>query len=105
MADKTITTHPIMGTSVARDWRNISGNPLRGEEITRHSGASMVEAAFASYRKPIPERLGHKGAIQARIVYPNVPEASKTGRNVRLLPPRTGLRDFWDKRKYGQVMQ
>ncbi|MGW0061425.1 hypothetical protein ACWDTT_16045 [Streptosporangium sandarakinum] len=95
--DKTTTSHPTMGTSIATSWRNVSGSPEHGTPVARHS-VSMVESAFQAHRTQIPERLGHKGAVQAHHVYPNSPEASQTGSRVYTVPSKTGLRDFWAKR-------
>jgi len=107
MADRTITEYPTMGKSAATDWRNVSGTVYRGDLEQRHtySKDSMVMAALHPSRRNVHERLGFVGGIQMRHVYPNVPEASLTQRNVRTMPNRHGLSDFWAKRQYGQRMQ
>jgi len=65
----------------------------------------MVEGAFANHRTQRLERGGHKGAIQARVCYPNSPESSSTQRNVRTMGNGPGFQYFGEKRKYGQVQQ
>ncbi|MEV4454414.1 hypothetical protein [Microbispora sp. NPDC049633] len=104
MADKTSHNFPKVGTSVATNWTNTSGNPQRGTLVPKH-GPSMVEAALAGNRRNVLERLGHKGAVQVPMYSQNAPEASATQRNVYTVPSKAGLSDFWAKRQYGQVQQ
>lgn len=99
MADKTTTNFPKMGTEAATTWENVSGRASIGLRTAR-PGYSMVEAATAGSRRQIQERLGHKGAIQARMVYENSPEAGGV-RNTYTVPSKAGNRDFWDKRNRG----
>ncbi|GAA2321927.1 hypothetical protein GCM10010149_88780 [Nonomuraea roseoviolacea subsp. roseoviolacea] len=103
MADRTTTQFPKMGDD-ARNWENISvkaSTDLR----TPRKGYSMVEGAFANHRAQRFERGGHKGAIQARVSYPNSPEAGATQHNTRTVPSSKGNTDFWAKRNLGQVQQ
>lgn len=72
---------------------------------TQRKPYSMVEAATATHRSQKLERMGHKGAIQATMCYPNSPEHSATQRNLKIMPNKTGLSDFWAKREYGQAQQ
>jgi hypothetical protein len=41
---------------------------------------------------------GPKFAPQTTICYPNAPEASATLRNVKIMPSKTGVSDFWANR-------
>lgn len=100
--DKTITTYPKVGTSVATDWVNRSAVSARGEMVSRRAYTSMVQDALAIPRRNVHERLGHQGAITARISYPNTEYSGQTLRNTYTVPSRTGLSDFWDTRRYGQ---
>ncbi|MDP9870413.1 MULTISPECIES: hypothetical protein [Streptosporangium] len=104
MADKTTTNFPKMGTEAATTWSNVSSRASQGLRTPRQA-YSMVNDSLAGSRRNILERLGHKGAVQVRYSYPNSPESAATGRNVYLLPPSTGNRQFWDKRQYGQTAQ
>jgi len=105
MADRTITEYPTMGTSAATSWRNQSGKATMGTLVARHSSGGMVDAVLHPPRRSVHERLGFVGGIQMRHAYPNVPEAGLTQRNVRTMPNRHGLRDFWAKRMFGQNTQ
>lgn len=68
---------------------------------TPRKAYSMVEGATAKHRSQKLERMGHKGAITATMCYPNSPEHSATQRNLKIMPNKTGLSDFWSRRQYG----
>ena len=103
MADKTTTTFPKMGTSNARA-NNVSGAPSKNTKPVRKKStvSAKPEAATASHRQGVQERLGFKGAPQTTMSYPTAPEASQTLRNTRVVPSAIGNRDFYLKRQYGQ---
>ncbi|MEV4575982.1 hypothetical protein AB0K16_22320 [Nonomuraea jabiensis] len=103
MADKTTTSFPKMGMD-ALAFSNTSAKASTSLRTPR-KGYSMVEAATAGSRRNIKESLGHKGAIVPKMVYGNSPEAGSTQRNVRTVPNKAGLGDFWAKRGYGQTAQ
>lgn len=109
MADKTTTTFPKMGTTAASTVVNQSAAPSPHTKPVRKrnsKGGSVPDAGTATHRTGGLERLGFKGAPQARIVYPNNPvEAGQLFRNVRLMQSSIGNRDFYLKRQYGQVQQ
>jgi len=85
----------------ARNWSNISAKASTSLTTPRQS-YSMVEGVFANHRKPRYERMGHKGAIQARVSYPNAPESAATLSRTRTVPNAKGNQDFWAARQYGQ---
>ena len=103
MADKTTTSFPTMGQD-ALAFVNTSARADTSLRTPRQA-YSMVEAATATHRSQKFERGGHHGAIQATMCYPNSPEHSATQRNLKIMPNKTGLSDFWAKREYGQAQQ
>ncbi|MFD9947205.1 MULTISPECIES: hypothetical protein [Nonomuraea] len=97
MKDKTTTTFPTMGTQ-ASTFVNRSAERGPTQTSVLKSGnakGGMIEAVLHGYRQQIPERLGHKGAVQATYVYPNAEESAATGRNVYTVPSKAGLGDFY----------
>lgn len=99
MADKVTTNFPTMGQD-ALAFVNTSAKASTDLRTPRKA-YSMVEAATAKHRRTISERLGHKGAVQATMCYPNSPEHSATQRNLNIMPKKSGLSDFWSRRQYG----
>jgi hypothetical protein len=99
MADKVTTSFPTMGQD-ALAFANTSAKASTDLRTPRKA-YSMVEAATAKHRNTILERLGHKGAIQATMVYPNSPEHSATQRNLHIMPRKAGLSDFSSRAAYG----
>lgn len=98
---------PTMGTSASRVRATEKQSP--NVKTVRKGGAgkggSIPDAGTATNRADTLERNGFKGAPQTTHVYPEAPEATLVGRNVRPVRSSVGNRDFWDKRKYGQVQQ
>jgi hypothetical protein len=104
MADKTITNFPTMGTSAAYA-ENLSGAPSGNTTFVPKKGSAggAGDPATATVRPHVLERNGFKGAPQMTMSYPQAPEASQTGRNVRLVPSALGNRDFYLRRQqFGQ---
>jgi len=97
---------PTMGTSASRVRATEKQSPnVKNVRKNNSKGGSIPDAGTATNRSDVLERMGHKGAPQMSHVYPEAPEARALQRNVRLVPSSVGNRDFWDKRKYGQVQQ
>lgn len=93
-----------MGTSVAVSiGASQSAKPQRGIVRPKNdSKGGMLEAATASHRAGIQERLGFKGAPQTTLYAQNAAEAGLTQRNVVTVPSAIGNRDFYLRRQYGQ---
>lgn len=98
---------PTMGTSGSRvrATEKQSPNVKNVKKGGSGKGGSIPDAGTATNRADVLERHGFKGAPQASHSYPQAPEATLTMRNVRIVPSSLGNRDFWEKRKYGQVQQ
>lgn len=107
MADKTTTSFGKVGDSFAKSAVNQSGAPSRNTKPVKRKGASggALEAATATHKKNIPERLGAKQHPTATLYKQNAAEASATQRNVRTVPSAIGNRDFYNKRQFGQIAQ
>lgn len=100
--------HPLVGTIV-----NTSGNrspyttsrPKGGPAGDSESEPSAVRPVG---RNATGENAGPMFAPQTTVVFPNSPEAAKTGRGLVTVPSvasKNGNGDFWDKRAYtGQVI-
>jgi hypothetical protein len=105
MADKTTTHFETMGTSASQARAVSDPSPHLKFVPHKHNASESPQPATAGGRHGQLERLGAQFAPQVGIVYQNSPEASKEGRNVRLMPSAIGNRDFYLKRQYGQVLQ
>lgn len=96
---------PTMGTTAAVSvGASQSAKPQRGILRPRRAGGptGMLEAATASHKANIQERLGAKLAPQATLYAQNAAEASQTQRNTVIVPSAIGNRDFYLRRQYGQ---
>lgn len=106
--DRTITSFPKMDISMATQFTNASGasssytTPVQRKNS---KGGSPYPEKTKRNKSNHQERLGAKLAPQATMSYPNSPEHSATLRNTRIVPAKTGLRDFYNKRAYGQNAQ
>jgi hypothetical protein len=91
---------PAEGTEVATRVSNVSAAPSKNTKPRKKGNASggAIEAATATHKANIAERLGAKCAPTVPMYKANAPEAGLTGRNVRILPSSMGSRDFYDRR-------
>jgi hypothetical protein len=96
----TPSKFPTMGTS-ASSVRNASAEPSKNTKLVSKKGNSkggFLDAATATHRKGIQERMGGSYAPQATLYQPNAQESAQTFRKVVLVPSSVGNRDFWDAR-------
>ena len=63
------------------------GTPLAGGTAVRGVGADATGEHSGPCFSPV-----------TTISFPNSPEASETGRGLRVMPSKVGNQDFWDKR-------
>lgn len=103
--DPTTRSFPTMPQSP--QFINISGMPSANTTPVRknNSKGGFLEAATATHKANIPERLGAKGHPQATLYAANAASANDTERQVYTVPSRSGFKDFYLKRSYGQVLQ
>src|SRR4051794_16746242 len=88
-----------IGTEVAKGVRAVQ--PQRGRSVPKKGGVGgMLEAATATHRRGIQERMGAQFAPTAVLYKQNAAEASATQRNVRIVPSAVGNRDFYLRRQY-----
>lgn len=96
--EKTRTSDPTMGTSAATTVVNTSGarskNTIPQASYGIPSGG-MIDAATASHRPNIQEKLGSQLRITAKLYSANAASAGMSQRNVRILPP-VMRSPFWD---------
>lgn len=100
----TVTSPAKMGEEMAHPTANASQSPNVKYQQRGH-GKGGSDPATATVRPGHQERLGAKWAPQMVMSAPQAPEASQTGRNVRVVQSAIGNRDFYLKRQYGQVQQ
>ena len=105
MSDNTTTSFPKMGTEAARARAVSDMAPSLKFRPRGQSKGGSLPPATAGHRQGVQERLGAQYAPQMSIVAVNAPESRQEQRNVRLVPSAVGNRDFYLKRRYGQVMQ
>jgi hypothetical protein len=103
-AAPTKTTFAKVGNKIAN---NVGGSPsARPEKGTlRPRGQSkggMLEAATATHRAGIQERMGAQLHPTATLYAPNAAEAGMVQRNTVFVPSAIGNRDFYLRRQYGQ---
>lgn len=106
--DKTTTNFPKMGTvnGVAVNVSAApSGNTKPVKKYGEGVGGMIQNALYEGVRRNMQERGGAKLTPQTRMVAETNPEAGANLRNTKLVPSAIGNRDFYDKRKFGQVMQ
>lgn len=91
--------HPLEGNLV-----NTSGNRSPYTQVQAKKGPSgdALATGGTAVRGVGANATGeHSGpcfAPQTTIYFPNSPEASQTGRGLRIVPSAVGNRDFWDSR-------
>lgn len=100
----TVTSPAKMGEEMAHPRANAAQSP-NVKYQPRGGAKGGTEPATANHRSGHQERLGAKWAPQMVMSAPQAPEASLTGRNVRIVRSAVGNRDFYLKRQYGQVQQ
>lgn len=104
MADKETTKFETVGTVNANPV-NVSGAPSANTKTApRHNTQAGPVPGSKANRKGTLERNGFQGAPQVSYSYPNAPEASSEGRNVRLVPSAKGNRDFYARRQEGPAL-
>ncbi len=101
MAEKTSSTFPTMGDQGGvTNWVNMSGQrspyTIPGPGIGG-GGKSDLPDSDTSIRKSseIESAQGPKAPIFTRIYEGNAAEANLTLRNVRVVPSKAGVSDFW----------
>lgn len=103
MADNATSNFPKMGEFALTDSIvNVSGNRSPYTQVQARSGPSADEnpggTAVRGQMAMNGENPGPRFAPQTTISFPNAPEASQTGRGLRVVPSSIGNRDFWDSR-------
>lgn len=108
MADPVHTSFPAMGPrGIEQSVVNISGQrspytrfqPVQGGPAGVGIDGPTAPAGGAQPATLVnSEVLGPCCKPITTTYYPNAAEAGNTGRNVKLLAPRTGTSDFWDQR-------
>jgi hypothetical protein len=101
----TVTSPAKMGESMAVAKSTASQSPNVKTVRKNNSKGGSPEAATANHRTGHQERLGAQWAPQMPLYEQNAASASETQRNVVPVRSAVGNRDFWEKRKYGQVQQ
>jgi len=104
MSDPVQTSFPVMGDSaITEHVVNISGSrspyttmvPRQGvpagDDLPSSTGNRSQSVVNA-------EVLGPCCAPQTTLFFPNAADHDKTGRNVKLMPSRSGVSDFWSER-------
>ena len=111
MGDPIKTDFPAMGLNgIPESVINRSGERSPYTTARPNSGPSGdsidgVKGAPAAHTLVNAEVLGPVCAPQTTLFYPNAADHEKTGRNVKLLPSKSGVSDFWEKRAQGDVLQ
>lgn len=107
MAKNPVTTddpsqRPTMGNTPAKLAR--VAKPQAGKSVPRTGEAKggFLEAATATHRANIQEKLGAKLHPQTTLYKANSAEANDVQRNTRMMPSAIGNRDFYARRQYGQ---
>lgn len=110
-----------MCEACASDFNTVGDNPLSfvgtgkppanspyTKSVPRNSmgtGASPTGRKVNRANAKMPESGGPKYTIVATLYKPNAAEASATQRNVRIMPSKAGVGDFWKERsRQGQVV-
>lgn len=108
ITETTTTQFEVMGDSgIPKSVCNLSGQRSRYTMQGKGVGSVTSDADPAIGTKAnrrgreIKDANGPSCKIQAKISFPNSPEASNTGRNVKTVPSAIGNRDFWQKRSEG----
>lgn len=106
---KQITTdnpsqRPTMGDAPAK-LANVA-KPIKGKSVkkTGESKGGFLEAATATHRANIQEKMGASLHPTATLYAANAASANDTQRNTRMVPSAIGNRDFYARRQYGQGM-
>lgn len=90
-------TRQTMGTYAA-SVNPVAPDPAHTTLVPKQGGKSDAPDSVGGVRPHVLERNGFKGAPQVTYCYPNAPEASANGRNVRLMPSAKGNTDFYAAR-------
>lgn len=105
MAKNPVTTdnpslRPTMGNTPAK--LASVAKPQRGKSVVKKGEAKggFLEAATATHRANIQERLGAKLHPTAKLYAANAAAANDVQRNVRTVPSAVGNRDFQARRQY-----
>ena len=104
MSDEVRTTFPVMGSEgIASSVVNMSGARSPYTQLAPRqgvpSGDDLPSATGArSQTMTNAEVLGPCCAPQTTLFYPNAADHASTGRNVKLMPSRSGVSDFWNER-------
>jgi hypothetical protein len=109
--DTTTTNFPKMGEEpMTTSLVNVSGDRSPYTTMRPKGNASGGPLAGGTAARGVgPDATGeHSGPCftpMTTISYPNAPEASQTGRGLRVMPSRVGNQDFWDSRySSGQII-
>ena len=102
--DKVHTDFPVMGDAgIPASVVNISGNrsPYTTMQPRQGSESGDLPSATGNRAQSMvgSETLGPLCAPQTTLYYPNAATHECTGRNVKILPSRAGVSDFWDQRQ------
>lgn len=84
---------------------NVSARPvLKGKQVkkTGEQKGGMIEAATATHRANVAEKLGATGHPTATLYAQNAASASATLRNTYVVPSRAGNGDFYLRDRYQQ---
>lgn len=105
MGEKVVTTFPTMGEhplegsvvnmSGARSPYTKLAGGNQGKSDAPDSSDSVAGATL------IKEANGPQCAPVTTIAYPNAPESNQSMRNVKLMPSKSGVSDFWAQRAEG----
>jgi hypothetical protein len=102
--DPIKTDFPAMGLNgIPESVINMSGNrspytTLRPNAAPAGDSIDGVTGPPAAHTLVNAEVLGPVCAPQTTLFYPNAANHADSGRNVKLMPSRAGVSDFWDKR-------
>lgn len=107
MSDPVHTNFPPMGArGIPESVVNLSGQrspytrevPNKGPSGVSVDGPTAPAGAAQKATLVNAEVLGPCCKPVTTLYYPNALNHEQTGRNVKILPPRTGVSAFWDQR-------